>query len=251
MWSWYVREILIPGRQPLFLALVAFLLALLTTRIITRMIRSGRGPFGNVSAGETHIHHVVPGMIMLLLGGLLALGASQMGFWRNMAGILFGVGAALVLDEFAMILHLDDVYWSDKGRLSADAAMLAAVILLCGLIVAAPNRPPQDQTEGLLTNVVGAALFVLMWLIPMVMSIMKGKYWLAAAGIILIPCAWIGAARIARPYSPWAHFRYRDKPRKMAKAIERDRKWERRQGPPRRWIQVHVFGLAQQSGPDE
>lgn len=250
MWSWYAREILIPGRQPLFLALVAFLLTLLVTRFITRTIRSGKGPFQNVSAGGTHIHHVVPGLILLLIGGLLALGATEGGFWRHAAGILFGIGAALVLDEFAMILHLDDVYWAAEGRLSADVAMLAAVIMLGGLVVAAPNNPPKDEAQGLLVNVVGGALFVLVWLIPMLITVMKGKYWMAAAGIALIPFLWIGAIRLARPVSPWAHFRYRNKPAKMAKAEARDQKWVRLQDPPLQWVRTHVFGLGPQPGQD-
>lgn len=232
----------------MFLALVAFLLTLVVTRSITRLIRAGKGPFRNVSAGDTHIHHVVPGLILLLVAGMLALGASVDGFWKHIAGILFGIGAALVLDEFAMILHLDDVYWTEQGRLSADAAMLAAVILFCGLIVAAPNQPPKDQTTGLLVNVIGAVLFVLLWLLPMVITVMKGKYWMAAAGIVLIPCAWIGAIRLARPVSPWAHFRYRDRPAKLAACEARDRKWQRIQDPPLQWVRTHVFGLGQQAG---
>ena len=99
----------------MFLALLTFLVTFLVTRIITRMIRAGKGPFGNVSAGSVHVHHVVPGLIILLCGGVLALGAAQSSIWRQLAGVMFGMGAALVLDEFAMILHMDDVYWTSEG----------------------------------------------------------------------------------------------------------------------------------------
>ena len=58
---------------------------------------------------------------------------------------MFGVGAALVLDEFAMVLHLDDVYWSSEGRLSADAVTLAAVVMFCALLIIAPNKPPPTK----------------------------------------------------------------------------------------------------------
>ena len=78
----------------MFFALMAFLVTFLVTRMITRMIRAGKGPFGNVSAGDVHIHHVVPGLVILLIGGVLALGSGQDGLWRQVAGVMFGVGAA-------------------------------------------------------------------------------------------------------------------------------------------------------------
>lgn len=244
MWNFYQQEIVATGRQPLFLALVAFLITLVATRTITRMIRAGKGPFGNVSAGDTHIHHVVPGMILLLLGGMLALGAGERGIWRQIAGILFGIGAALVLDEFAMVLHLDDVYWSKDGQLSADVAMMAAVVLFAGLIVAAPNRPPSDETTGFWLNLLGAVMFTLLWLIPVIACVLKGKFWLAATALIVPPAAWVGAIRVARPNSPWAHFRYRESPEKVAVAKQRDSKWRSIQDPPMKWVRTHIFGLS-------
>lgn len=77
MVDWYSREVFEPGRQPMLFALLAFLVTFLVTRMITRMIRAGKGPFRNVSTGDVHIHHVVPGLIVLLLGGVLALGSSE------------------------------------------------------------------------------------------------------------------------------------------------------------------------------
>lgn len=245
MLEWYGREIFEPGRQPLFLALLAFLITFLVTRMITRLIRAGKGPFRNVSAGDTHIHHVVPGLIVLLAGGVLALGSGEHGVWRQIAGISFGIGAALVLDEFAMVLHLDDVYWSSEGRLSADAVTLAAVVLFCALLIAAPNTPNPDPVEGFWLNAVGAAIFVFFVLIPIVVTILKGKLWLAAVSLVLPFIAWFAMVRLARPGSPWAHLRYKQRPRKMQRAIEREQKWDRRQQPVRTWIQQHIFGLTQ------
>lgn len=243
MLAWYTREILEPGRQPMFLALVAFLLTFLLTRMITRMIRAGRGPFRNVSTGDVHVHHVVPGLIILLIGGVLALGSGDHGLWRQVAGVLFGMGAALVLDEFAMILHMDDVYWSNEGRLSADAVTLAAVVLFSALLIIAPNRPNPNEVTGFWTNVVGGLVFFGIWLLPLIVAILKGKLWIAAVAILFIPIAWVAAIRVARPGSPWAHFRYGEDSPKMTRARARAAKWERREGPVREWIQSHLFGI--------
>lgn len=243
MLDWYSREILTPGRQPMFLALLAFVLTFLITRLITRMIRAGRGPFRNVTTGEVHIHHVVPGLIILLIGGVLALGSGERGVWRQVAGVLFGMGAALVLDEFAMILHLDDVYWEHEGRLSADAVTLAAVVMFCALLVIAPNRPNPNEVTGFWMNVVGGLVFILLWMLPLTVTILKGKLWMAALALLFIPLAWVAAVRAARPGSPWAHVRYDEASPKMARARARAAKWERRQRPVREWIQSHIFGI--------
>lgn len=251
MLHWYSREILEPGRQPLFLALLAFLVTFLVTRTITRMIRAGKGPFRNVSTGGTHVHHVVPGLIVLLLGGVLALGSGQYGVWRQIAGVMFGMGAALVLDEFAMVLHLNDVYWSNEGRLSADAVTLAAVVLFSALLVAAPNRPNPDEVTGFWMNLLGALFFIVFAFLPLTITILKGKLWLAALSIPIPLIAWVAMFRIARPGSPWAHFRYKDKPAKQAKAQARSDKWRRRQQPVQNWIQSKLFGLTgDRAGPD-
>lgn len=69
MGHWLQRNIIEPGKLPLLLALTAFVLTFLITRVVTRLIRAGKGPFGNVKAGGVHIHHVVPGVVLSVLGG--------------------------------------------------------------------------------------------------------------------------------------------------------------------------------------
>ena len=77
MEAWLEREFIESGRLPLFLCFLAFVLTFLVTRVITRTIRSGRGPFGdNVSPSGLHIHHAVPGVIILVVGAFLAVGAA-------------------------------------------------------------------------------------------------------------------------------------------------------------------------------
>ncbi|SNQ51295.1 membrane hypothetical protein [Frankia canadensis] len=138
MTSWWDRDIVEPGKEALLLCLLAFMVTFLSTRTIVRLIRAGRGPFRNVSAGGMHIHHVVPGTILLITGGLLAIGAPPHAPWRDIAGVVVGVGAALVLDEFALILHLRDVYWQPAGRASVTAVLLTAGVMGCVLLGFSP-----------------------------------------------------------------------------------------------------------------
>jgi hypothetical protein len=125
----YREHVIDPGRQPQFAVLVAFLVTFVVVRLITYSIRQGWHIPGirNVSAGGTHIHHLVPGIFLLLVSGYL--GAALDPDRREIVALIFGIGAALTLDEFALWLHLEDVYWSEKGRISIDAVIITGTIL--------------------------------------------------------------------------------------------------------------------------
>lgn len=124
----YERTIILPGKQPQFFLLVAFLLTFIIVRAITHAIRAGRGPFHNIGVGGVHIHHFVPGIAIVLTTGYLDLAFAPR-IAREPLAALFGLGAALVLDEFALWLNLRDVYWSREGRRSVDAVIIVATIL--------------------------------------------------------------------------------------------------------------------------
>src|SRR5580693_1402524 len=110
---WWRRDVTAAGKLPLMLCFLAFVVTFVLTRTITRMIRDGRGPFRNqVTASGTHIHHSVPGIILLIIGAFTAVGGPDSLGWRSFAAVAVGTGTSLVLDEFALILHLQDVYWS-------------------------------------------------------------------------------------------------------------------------------------------
>ena len=122
--------IIAPGKLPLMLCFLAFVVTFVVTRTITRMIRHGRGPFRNqATASGTHIHHSVPGIILLIIGAFTAVGGPDPLSWRSFAAVAVGIGTSLVLDEFALILHLEDVYWSGEGQLSVEAVSLTAACL--------------------------------------------------------------------------------------------------------------------------
>ena len=126
-------------RERLFLASIGFLATTLIVRGITHMIRAGIGPIHNISSGGLHIHHLVWGILLLLVVGYVWLiqegtGQSRFPSWFSRAtAILYGVGAALTLDEFALWLNLQDVYWAGKGRESVDAVVIFASFLSVGI----------------------------------------------------------------------------------------------------------------------
>lgn len=123
----YHRHIVEAGKEQAFWVLVAFLVTFIIVRLITHAIRAGRGPFRNISVGGQHLHHLVPGIFLLIITGYLA-NALHVRTGRTVVAALFGVGAALTLDEFALWLHLKDVYWSSQGRRSIDAIIIAATV---------------------------------------------------------------------------------------------------------------------------
>jgi hypothetical protein len=102
-------------------------------RGVTHLIHSGHGPLRNIRVGKRHIHHFVPGILLLLGAGgaSIALRHEQIDHWLALP---FGTGAALVLDEAALLLELEDVYWTEEGLLSVEVA-LGTLSLLASLAV--------------------------------------------------------------------------------------------------------------------
>ena len=186
------------------MTLLAFLVTFLITRSITWSIKHGKGPFGDMSVGGTHIHHLVPGIFLLLISGVIGIAID----WQpsGVAGLivptLFGIGAALTLDEFALWLTLKDVYWSKEGRRSVDAVIVLGAVLA----IAALGIPFWVEVwnnadvagSGIIATWHGlAAVFCLI-------TFLKGKWIFAFVGLIFWPLALIGALRLARPTSLWA-----------------------------------------------
>ncbi|HEY4914339.1 MAG TPA: hypothetical protein VIJ91_10515 [Candidatus Dormibacteraeota bacterium] len=122
-------------RERLFLASLGFLLTFAIVRGITHLIRAGIGPFHNVSSGGLHIHHLVWGILLLLVVGYVWLieAGTTSSLLSSVTAIAYGVGAALTLDEFALWLNLQDVYWTGPGRASIDAVVIFASLLSVGI----------------------------------------------------------------------------------------------------------------------
>ena len=229
MSGWFDAQILHTGRLPLFCFFVAFVVSFGFIRLSARLIRAKvRWWPGNVVAGDVHVHHMVFGVVLMTIGGVAELAAplGSLG-WRAGAAGLFGLGTALVLDEFALILHVRDVYWSNEGRISIDAVFVAAgvtALLLLGITPVGVKNVADYQrllpgTPGAVAtlHVAVAVLFVLASV-----TLLKGKIWTGLVGLFVPPLFIVGAIRLARPGSPWARWRYRGRPGKQAKAERRE-----------------------------
>jgi hypothetical protein len=130
----------IPDRphRRMFLASISFFITFLAVRLLVASIQHHFGPFQYVTMGGRHIHHLVWGILILLgvgygyLNEVGSLSTPASIFWSRLFSILYGVGAALTLDEFALWLNLANVYWSPQGRESIDAVMLFGSLLAIG-----------------------------------------------------------------------------------------------------------------------
>lgn len=135
----YREQLSSPPRERQFLASIGFFSAFAVCRTITHAIRRGAGPFHNLSVGGRHLHHLVFGILGLLGIGYLWL--VQMGTGmpeRSKAAsqatsVAYGASSALTLDEFALWLNLEDVYWARQGRESVDAVVLFGALLSIGI----------------------------------------------------------------------------------------------------------------------
>lgn len=230
---WLQHGVIDHGRLPLLCFLLGLLLGFLLIRLSVRMIRADVKWWpGNITPGGQHIHHVVFGIVLMLLAGigLIAVyvdGSESVG---AMLAAIFGIGAALVLDEFALIFYLRDVYWSEQGRTSVDAVFAAVGftgLLLLGLhplellSPAGFRADPDPWVRGTL------AVLALANLALGVVVLLKGKIWTGLLGLFVLPILVLAAVRLSRPSAPWARWRYTTRPKKMERALRREKRWRR------------------------
>ena len=206
----YQTEIVHTGRLPMLVLLGGIIITFLFLRLNTRLIRKGvRWWPGNMEKGDIHLHHVAIGLPALFITGVLEFAYRPGWPWAEVIAFCFGGAAATVFDEYALVLHVRDVYWKDEGRHSVVAVFLAATFaafLLVGVVPLAANDTPsgvEAVSRWSVAIVVGVNFaFVLV-------SLLKGKLWMGWIGFFLPMVAWVGAARLARPRSPWARWFYR------------------------------------------
>jgi len=241
MGHWLDRNIVEPGKLPLLLALAAFVLTFAVTRVVTRLIRAGKGPFRDIVAGGVHVHHVVPGVVLSVVGGFGAVASGRHGASAGVCAVIFGVGAGLVLDEFALILHFDDVYWSEEGRQSVEVVVLTAALVLLVLAGFSPFGVSELSGEEQ-QNRLGFVLALLVNFCFVLIALFKGKARMAVLGTLVPFVALVGAVRLARPASPWARRFYRDRHRTRARALLRAYHHDVRWAGPRRRFQDVIGG---------
>jgi hypothetical protein len=215
---------------------VAILVTFLVTRLVTRRIRagtSGRG-IGNVSIAGNHIHHQVFGILIIIGTGIALVSTTPEGAALDGASAVFGIGVGLTVDEFALWLHLKDVYWSEQGRQSVDA--IFCVLVIVGVLVGGAN---------FISGGVGSAAWwssiagIVINLVLCVICLLKGKVVTGVIGIALGFVAFIGAIRLAKPGSWWAERRYPAHPKRAARAA---RRFDSRRLERWNWLRDFVAG---------
>jgi hypothetical protein len=192
------------GRGAAFIVLLAFLVAFLAIRTSARLTRSVSWWPGGVQSGGVHLHHLVWGICLMMLSGFLAFAAPLHAPWWHIDAVAFGIGVGFTLDEFALWVHLEDVYWTEEGRSSVDAVLVAfgfAALVVIG------TRPFGLDDPGSVWGTIGA---VALLLAVVLVAVAKGRVFLAVLGTFIPVCAVLGAVQLARPSSLWARRRYDD-----------------------------------------
>ncbi len=236
-----IHDFIDTSRVDVLWLLLSFVTTTAITRAVTRHIR--RGSQRNVQSAPSsdkkfikditisgiHVHHQVWGILLVHLVGLLFITFRPDGGAATALAVLFGVGAALALDEFAMWLHLDDVYWSEAGRKSISALMTAAAVC-AGLL--AGGAPLGVGSDSLTMGAAFTTTVVLVNLMLVAVCILKGKLTVAMVGLFFPFVALVGALRLAKPTSAWARRRYRPESPRLRRSKVRfgaayQRRWQR------------------------
>jgi hypothetical protein len=214
--SLYDRAIVDTGRQAEFLFFVSFLVTFGFIRTSAHLIRAQVSWWpGNVEVGGTHIHHLVWGIGLLMISGYVGVAVAPPSPWHEICAVLFGVGTGLALDEFALWLDLKDVYWSERGRKSIDAVIIAATITGMVLVGFTAWVDVASEVEDAVFAAVGS-LGVLSILIVLV-NLSKEKFGVAVVGFFFLPVGLVGAFRLGRPHSLWARLFYREHKRERSR----------------------------------
>jgi len=228
--DFWTNQVVGESRDGIFLVLVGFIVSFAFIRMSTRLMRSPRfswWPGSVVSDGGVHVHHLVFGICLMILAGTLGFASYDASPWFEISAGLFGVGVGLTIDEFALWVYLDDVYWAEEGRKSVDATVIAAAGMLLLLFGFEPFDFTTSSTGEVVSSFVGAALVFAM----VAICFSKQRVMHGWVGFFVLPVAIYGASRIGKPDSPWARRFYGERrPAKQAKAQERfrpDRRTER------------------------
>lgn len=209
--TWYQDLLVDTGRAPAFWLLIGFVLTFVATRAVTRRIRTramrerpdrprGRRVLADIHIAGVHVHHQVWGILLVLVVGLVHFRFDPSSPWLEVLALLFGAGAALALDQFALWVHLDDVYWSEQGRKSIDAILVATAVAAAMVTLASPVGFIREQDTA--AWVLMAALVVHFTLV--VWCFLKGKRYLAVVGMVVPGLPLIGVLRLAKSTSFWA-----------------------------------------------
>jgi hypothetical protein len=164
--------------------------------------------------------------VLMLIGGTLGFALTDDAPWVQLSAVAFGIGAGLTFDEFALWVHLEDVYWAEEGRQSVDATVLAIVFVAMVEVGAVPVAVDSGSAWLVISSLAASAIVVGTSMI----AFLKRRLAHGFVGLAVWPLALWGACRLAKPGSPWARRRYGERnPDKQARAEARyaDRRVDR------------------------
>ena len=143
------REELSPGERSALLSWLTFTGTFAGLRALTYSIRAGKGPFGNISVGGEHLHHYMWGIGLLSGVGAIAVRGDERQRRHPAVAVCYGAGLALIVDEFALLLDLRDVYWARQGRISIDLGV-GGIALAGSYFAALPvlRRLRRERSQG-------------------------------------------------------------------------------------------------------
>jgi hypothetical protein len=193
------------GRTAAFLVLLGFVVSFLFIRMSTRMIRAQVSWWpGNIETESgLHLHHLVWGIALMLVSGFVGFALhTPSSPWYPIAAVLFGVGVGLTFDEFALWLHLKDVYWTEQGRSSLDAVVLVTAFMTLVVLGTKPFGLKGNEAPVIVLVIIVQALLL------SVISFLKGRIALGALSVFIPGLGLWGACRLGKPDSPWGRRRY-------------------------------------------
>ncbi|HEY8303250.1 MAG TPA: hypothetical protein VIG42_01550 [Solirubrobacteraceae bacterium] len=207
------------GQRAGFILLGSFLASFLFIRTSARLMRNPKitwWPGSVTTKGGLHLHHLVWGIVLVLLSGFLDFVLQPASPGNEILAALFGIGAGLTLDEFALWVHLEDVYWSKEGRSSIDAVVVAT--LLGGLVVLGIAPFDLSNRASPISSLVAVIVIDLAF---STLTILKGKPILGLVGVFIPAMSIVGTLRLASPTSPWSRWRYPPDGRRMTRSRAR------------------------------
>jgi hypothetical protein len=216
--------------QAVFLVLVGFLGSFAFIRMSTRIIRSESVSWwpGNVeSESGVHVHHLVFGIVTMMAAGTLAFVADGRTPYTEICALGFGIGVGLTIDEFALWVYLDDVYWSKEGRSSIDAALIAFGVIGLLILGVRPFEIDRDSIADLIATIVLTTLVLL----TLFVSFLKRRIVPGITGVVIWPVAIYTTCRLGKPDSWWAkrfyNLRNPEKQTRSEQRFREDRRTER------------------------
>ena len=236
-------------KLPAFALLAGMVVTFLCLRVNTRLIRKGVTWWpSNIHRGKVHVHHMVVGLPVMFIAGVVEFAVRPGTPWVEILALVFGGAAAAVFDEFALVLHVKDVYWAREGRQSVVAVFLGTSFTAFMAVGFIPLGYSDPLSQAAIIGWIATGVMLLN-LALVAIAFLKGRLWMGWIGLFVPIFAFVAAVRLARPWSVWARWRYVDKPQKVTRAEKRAADFDQRWGHRQRRFSDLIAGAPNETAP--